>query len=244
MGITGVLWRSTAPLDLGWGLSLFVALCISLFFSLVNALLGLHKISWHQAKPAFSLDIAFSSFIATLLLVIVNSFWQPKEFLPQGLLLMAGVFSFLGFLSTRYRDRLLTGLASRWIWHRRRAGGIGGERVLIVGAGDASQLAIWFLEKSQFSSAFSVIGMVDDDLFKQGDLVDGYPVLGTTRELPNLVEEENIGAIVYAISNIEQAEKERILRLCKQTSARLVLIPDLLDIIRAHFIPQKEAGKQ
>ena len=112
--------------------------------------------------------------------------------------------------------------------------------MLIIGAGEASQLAIWFLEKSKFASAFSIAGMVDDNLFKQETLVEGYPVLGTTHDLLEIVEEKNIGLIMYSISNIQSQDKERILKLCQQTSARLVIIPDLLEIIQSHFIPKSE----
>ena len=239
VGLAGLLWRSSGPLDLGWVVSIGVALTIAFLFGFMNSLLGLNRIAWRQAKSSFSLDLAFSSTIATLILLGINYLWPTGYFLPQGMLFITGLFAFLGCLTVRYRDRLLTGLASRWLWHRRRAGSLG-EQVLIVGAGEASQLAIWFLEKSKFSSAFSIAGMADDDLFKQETLVEGYPVLGTTHDLLEIVEEKNIGLIMYSISNIQTQDKERILKLCQQTSARLVIIPDLLEIIQSHFIPKTE----
>jgi FlaA1/EpsC-like NDP-sugar epimerase len=64
--------------------------------------------------------------------------------------------------------------------------------------------------------------------------------LGTTHDLLEIVEEKNIGLIMYAISNIQIDEKDRILRLCQQTSVHLVIIPDLLNLIQSHFIPQSE----
>lgn len=242
VGITGLLWRSAGPLDLGWSVSIGVALVISLLFGLINYWLGLSRISWKQAKPSYSLDLAFSNAIATLVLVGINWFLPAGPLLPQGMLLITGLLAFLGCLAVRYRDRLLTGIVSRWLWHRRRAGSVG-ERVLIVGAGEASQLAIWLLEKSKYASVYSIIGIVDDNLLKQGIYMDGYPVLGTIDELPDIVEKENIGLILYAISNISAEDKARILKLCQQTAARLVSIPDLLDIIQSHISPtSKEAA--
>jgi len=236
VGLAGLLWRSAGPLDLGWGISLAVAITIALFFGLMNSLLGLNRIVWQQAKPSYSLDLAFSSSIATFILVGINFYWDTGPFLPQGMLFLTGLFAFLGCLTIRYRDRLLTGLASRWLWHRRRAGSLG-ERVLIVGAGEASQLAIWLLEKSKYASVYSIIGIVDDNLFKQGIYAGGYQVLGTIDELPEIVEEKNIGLILYAISNIQAEDKTRILKVCQGTSARCVSIPDLLDLIHSHFAP-------
>jgi len=242
VGLTGLLWRSAGPLELGWSVSIGVALTIALLFGFMNSLLGLNRIVWRQARPSYSLDLAFSSAIATFILVGINWLWPTGPFLPQGMLLITGLFAFLGCLSVRYRDRLLTGIMSRWLWHRRRAGSVG-ELVLIVGAGEASQLAIWLLEKSKYASIYSIVGIVDDNLFKQGIYAGGYPVLGTIDELPDIVEKNNIGLIMYAISNIQTEDKARILKLCQGTSARLVSVPDLLDIIHSHFVPKsKEAA--
>jgi lipopolysaccharide/colanic/teichoic acid biosynthesis glycosyltransferase len=242
VGITGLLWRSAGPLNLGWGVSIGVALAIALLFGLMNYWLGLSRISWKHAKPTYAIDLAFSNSVATLVLVGINWFWPTGPFLPPGMLLITGLFAFLGCLTIRYRDRLLTGIMSRWLWHRRRAGSMG-ERVLIVGAGEASQLAIWFLEKSKYSSVYSIIGIVDDNLFKQRIDIGGYPVLGTIDELPDIVEERNIGLIMYTISNSHTEDNARIFKLCQSTSAQLVSIPDLLDIIHSHFMPNpKEAA--
>ena len=238
VGAAGALWRTGGPLNLGWGVSFGVALGTAFLFGLINSSLGLNKISWRQAKASLSLDLAFSIVAATLVLLTINRFWPTGSFLPSGMLCMVGLFAFLGCLILRYRDRLFTGLASRWLWYRRASGF--GEQILIVGAGEASQLAIWLLEKSKFSSAFSIIGMVDDNLFKQDTLVEGYPVVGTTCDLPKIVEEKGVGLIMYAISNIQAQERERILKLCRKTSARLIIIPDLLEIIQSYFAPASE----
>ena len=236
VGVAGLLWRSAGPLDLGWSVTFGIALAIALLFGLVNYWLGLSRISWKQAKPSCSFDLAFSTAIATSILVGINGFLPAGPFLPQGMLLITGLLAFLGCLTVRYRDRLITGIVSRWLWHRRRASSVG-ERVLIIGAGKASQLAIWLLEKSRYSSVYSIVGIVDDNLFKQETIVEGYPVLGSTHDLLDIVEEKDIGLIMYTISNIQAQDKGRILTLCQQTSARLVIVPDLLDLIHSHFAP-------
>ena len=105
-------------------------------------------------------------------------------------------------------------------------------------------MAIWLLEKSKFGSAFSIAGYVDDNIGKHGYLIDGYPVLGTTWDLPDIIENKNISLILYAISNIKPGEKERILKQCEQTTVRLVIIPDLLDLIQSQFIPNAKRSEE
>ena len=61
---------------------------------------------------------------------------------PYGMILVTGLLAFLGFTILRYRERLITGLATRWVMNRGRASSLG-ERVLIIGAGECGQLAAW-----------------------------------------------------------------------------------------------------
>ena len=60
----------------------------------------------------------------------------------------------------------------------------------------------------------------------------GFPVLGTTANIPSVVEKQRIGLILYAISKISRAERKRIINLCQRTSARLIAIPDLMEVLR------------
>lgn len=241
VGITGLLWRLSGPLDIGLDAAIGLALAISLCFSLVNACLGLGSISWRQARPACAFDLALSSGLTTLLLLLLDYIWYLyfRPLMPPGMLLVTGLLAFLGFLTVRYRDRLLTGLASRWLHYRRPLSTIG-EPLLIVGAGEGGQLAVWLLRKCHVARSFAIVGMLDDDPRKQGLKVEGCTVLGATRLIPELVAKKDVGLILYAISNIDAKERERILALCRQTSARLVLIPDLLQDLRRQLFAQPE----
>ncbi len=225
-----LLKRMNGPLNLGGELNLLLAAVLALIFSLVNAILGLGRVWWRYARPAHAFDLAFSCGISTLLITTVDWFWPKERFFPPGTIIVAGVFAFLGFVGVRYRERLLTGLATRWLW-KRDAGGMG-ERVLIVGAGECGLLAAWLLHRSKLSSAFSILGMVDDDPMKEGLMVDGHHVFGLTRRIPELVQRKDIGVILFAIEKIQLDEQARILELCRQTNARVVLFPDLLTIFR------------
>ncbi|MBI1856302.1 MAG: sugar transferase [Chloroflexi bacterium] len=234
VGLTGLIWRLSSPLDLGIESSILAAASMALVFSLVNFILGLGRVSWRYARPMYAFDLAFSGGISTLLLVTLNWRWPNGPFLPLGMILVSGLLAFLGFVSVRYRERLLTGIASRWLSYREKGDGLG-ERVLIVGAGECGLLACWLLQHSNLSSVFSIIGMVDDDPVKQGMMIDGHRVLGMTRRIPEIVEKYDVGVLLFAIERIEPAEQERILSLCHQTSARLVLVPDLLGMFRKHL---------
>jgi lipopolysaccharide/colanic/teichoic acid biosynthesis glycosyltransferase len=234
VGLAGVLWRLGGPLNLGLDRAIWTAAGMAVTFSFINYKMGLGRIAWRYAKPMYSFDLALSSGLSTLLLTVVDWALPGDLLLPLGLLINAGLLAFLGFVAIRYRERLLTGLASRWVVRRKREGHIG-ERVLIVGAGECGLLATWLLYRSKLSSAFSVIGMVDDDPTKQGMVIDGHQVFGLTRRIPEIVKTHDVGVILFAIESIPAEEQDRILELCRQTAARVIIIPDLLTQFRLGF---------
>ncbi|HEX7541406.1 MAG TPA: sugar transferase [Anaerolineales bacterium] len=235
-GFVGVLWRLSGPLDLGWGGFIGVAAAMSLIFSVINTLLGLGRVSWRKAPHYLVFDLALSSGLAIILIFTIDLFWPAGKLLPPGMVIEIGIIALIGFILMRYRQRLITGLASRWLQLRHQTSTLG-ERLLIVGAGDCGQLAGWLLQKSDLSSAFNVVGIVDDDPSKRNMRIDGYSVLGSTRDLPALVERNNIGVILYAITKIAPSEQERVLALCRSLPVRLVIIPDLIKILQDHLLP-------
>jgi hypothetical protein len=232
-GLVGLVWRAFRPLDLGWEWALVVALAFSLQFGLVNSLLGLKRVEWSRAAAEDSFGLLLSCGVvaasSTLLDLLV-----PIVRVPDGYLIIASLVATLGFVSARYRLRLITGLASRWVSAR----GYGvGERVLVVGAGAGGEIATWLLRRPDFQRLFNVVGYVDDAPSRQGMRYDGYPVIGTTADIPALVKKEDIGLVFYAIGKISIHDRQRILDKCHQSGARLVILSDILQSLETHFFP-------
>jgi lipopolysaccharide/colanic/teichoic acid biosynthesis glycosyltransferase len=239
--IAGVLWRLSGPLDLGLAQAFARAAGIALLFSLVNSWMGLGRVWWRAAPPAYLFELAFSSGVSTLLVAVLAWFWPDPHRTPLGLVFISGLLAFLGFVAARYRERLLTGLASRWLQGRENHFKVR-ERVLIVGAGECALLAGWLLRRSKLSSAFKIVGMVDDDPSKSGMTVDGKYVFGMTGRIPEVVKQQDVGVILFAIETIQPEDQARILKLCCQTPARVVLIPDLLTFFRERLTQSLPEG--
>jgi FlaA1/EpsC-like NDP-sugar epimerase len=159
--------------------------------------------------------------------VVLETVFLSGQILPIRFMYMAGIVVLAGFVAVRYRLRLVTGIASRWI-NLRRSGYGGGERVLVVGAGAGSEFAAWLLRRSDFRGLYSIIGIADDAPSKQGMRYDGVKVLGTTADIPQLVRRYDIGVIFHAISNISETDNQRILDTCRRTGCHIVLLPDVL----------------
>lgn len=239
-GAVGLTWRLFEPLDIGWDRAFWVGLGIAFMFSLVNSLLGLKRVEWSRAMPEDALGIV-GSVIIVVVFILVFEMSLPDLNIPQGYLIATGAVIGSGFLMARYRLRLITGLASRWVRLRRSGFGVG-ERVLVVGAGAGGELVTWLLRRPDFSRLFSIHAYVDDDPAKQGMRYDGVPILGTTADIPALVKREDIGLVVYAINKVTKADRERILAVCRKADTRLVILSDVLHSIETHFIPKNGKG--
>jgi len=232
VSLTFVYWRLRTPLNLGMWHAAAVALLIALVFSVTNALLRLNVIAWRSARADAALDLGFSAACTTLVLYLVNFSNLAPFHLPPYLIDLLGVSSFFGFVAVRYRERILTAVASRWLRLRRAAPHIG-ERVLIIGAGEMGALASWLVKRSDFARAFSVVGFVDDDPLKTGLSIDGSPVLGSAADLHALIQKYDIGLALFAISNITGEQRSRILSICGRESVRVAFFPNIIDTINA-----------
>jgi lipopolysaccharide/colanic/teichoic acid biosynthesis glycosyltransferase len=231
VGVAGIVWRLDSPINLGPLRYLLLAFGMAISLSVINAFLGLHHIVWRYASPVHVMDIALSVFLTSIFIILVNRFWLSEVILTFDFMLNFMLLTFFLLVLARYRERLITGVANRWMSLRKDKKSLG-ERVLVVGAGAGGELAVWLLQKSEHASAFSIIGYVDDDYRKQNAQMAGYPVLGTTADIPTLVKKQGVGLILYSISKISDAERSRILDLCQQSTARVIAIPDLMEVLR------------
>lgn len=237
--LSGVIVRLSAPLD--WGLLPLLALAVilALLFSAVNVFMGLDRIIWARAGAEDGLVLLFSNSISVVILLLADTLqerqpWMPLPALPAEMIVLIGVFTLTGSLFARYRMRLLTSFASRWLTWRKQRGGFG-ERVLILGAGEGGQIVNWLLQRGNFRQAFSVVGMVDDDPAKQGMKIDGCWVLGGGRELPDLVRKHDVGVILFAIADLPPETRQSLVRLCQMPNVRLVFLNDILGAFQSQL---------
>ena len=238
--VAGLYWRTFGPMDVGIFESFAVSIAIASLFSFTNLALGLHNISWNRASASDGVWVVFSGGLGTLILVLIDRFIFGHHLFPTGMILVAGALSTVGFGVMRYRERLITAAASRWLGARKTIDLVG-ERVLIVGAGEMGNWAVWLFTRRDFTGAFTIAGIVDDNPRKIGMLAGGVKILGTSENIPELVKKLDIGVVVFAITQIELQERERIIELCHSLDIKLVLFPDIMAILRSSMMPEEKA---
>ncbi|MCK4600984.1 MAG: polysaccharide biosynthesis protein, partial [Phycisphaerae bacterium] len=106
----------------------------------------------------------------------------------------------------------------------------GVRRVLIVGAGNAAENVIREIHRMRVER-YRVIGLVDDDPTKKDILIHGVPVMGQTKDLRRICEEENVEEIIIVMPSASQKELRRVIELCSGTKLKFQSLPGVGDLI-------------
>ena len=107
---------------------------------------------------------------------------------------------------------------------------VNADPVLIVGAGVAGGVVADILNQN-ISNEYAPVGFVDDDTDKQGLVLHGLPVLGTRREIPELVSRYDVRQIIIAIPSAPVRVIYSLVDICQQSKVRLKILPRFYDVI-------------
>ncbi len=236
IAVTGLLWRTMGPLKVGLPRAVGFALGFALLYSISNAILGMNRINWRRASFSEALDLAPAIGAATLAVLLVNGLWLERP-MPVLMVVLAAWMASVGFVVVRYRSRIISGLMLHWL-QSSNAVSRAQERVLIVGGGESGQFFAWWLQNDLIGEALRVVGYVDDDLYKQDTRIYGARVLGRCEQIPQLVSQYDVGVILFAIHNIPEGKRRRLLNICHSTPARLATPPDVLGNLRKIAVVQ------
>jgi len=251
----GLIWRSIEPLDVGIRTAFIFGIGFALIFSLTGTIFGVHRIYWSRSSIVDVFDLLVPLGIALAITLLINQFiimqdpqdpyraiisiWNNQPLLPSGMIVVAAGISFTGYIIVRFRERLVTGLATRWIgW--RGAENPAQERAIIIGGGETGHYVSALLQNGYYRNTIKVVGFVDDDLYKIDTRIGGINVIGRSRDIPRLVESYDIGLIIFTIHNIDPEMRHNILQICYKTTARTVYFPDVLAALenRGQYEPQ------
>ncbi len=105
-----------------------------------------------------------------------------------------------------------------------------GDRVMIVGAGEAGNMVVREIESNE-NMRFNPVAFIDDDRFKIGKRILGIKVEGNRYDIERVSKEKHIDSIIIAMPSVDNETKADIMDQCKKTDCRLKIIPNLYEII-------------
>jgi UDP-GlcNAc:undecaprenyl-phosphate GlcNAc-1-phosphate transferase len=97
---------------------------------------------------------------------------------------------------------------------------VGGNRILIYGAGDAGELLLRELLNNN-SWQYSPVGFMDDDPKKNGKVIHGLRVFGGNGSLRSICNEHKIDEVVISTSRIPEERIDQIRVDCQAQQVAL-----------------------
>ncbi len=105
--------------------------------------------------------------------------------------------------------------------------------VLVAGAGKLGQMLVERIQQNAWTGLF-VVGYVDDDEEKQGQVYRDVPVLGKIRDIPELVRKHGIDQI-FCCFPLEQHDRlKAAMDVAADEMVDLRIVPDYVDFITLH----------
>lgn len=234
IGFAGAIWRISEPLHIGWPRAPLMALGFVLFFSLAGVIGGINRVSWEKAASTDVYVLFLPWIVATSTAIWINSRFG---FLPPGLVLVASLMTLAGFIAVRYHKRWTNELFYRLQVHLKKSHGTR-ERVLIVGSGRTAEHIAWILKHPSYSGQFRVVGFVDDDLLSQGLKIYGARIIGTFKDLPDLLKRHDVGLVILADHRISYRDFATYTQNKHNPLIKVLICPDLYGSINL-LIPRR-----
>lgn len=118
-----------------------------------------------------------------------------------------------------------------------KEGAVDSKRVLVIGAGDATRVLITTIQNT-LKNTYHIVGLIDDNANKLNYAISGHKILGTRYDIPRICKEEKIDLIFFAISNISNEDRRKILEICQETGCKVRILPGTADLIKNKSIMQ------
>jgi FlaA1/EpsC-like NDP-sugar epimerase len=104
------------------------------------------------------------------------------------------------------------------------------KRVLIFGAGDTGEMIVRDMKNNAKRYNYRPVGFVDDDRNKIGDRIHGVRVLGTTRELQEIVVKTKPQEVIITIPSAQRRIVHEFVKALESFNIAVKTVPNLREI--------------
>ena len=106
----------------------------------------------------------------------------------------------------------------------------GKKRLVVIGAGDAAEMFI--RDTSQCSYyAYRVVGLIDDNPNKKGLKIRDIPILGTRKDLKDVLRSEQVDELLIAMPAAPRAVFKEVVKDIKQHALPIKTLPSLWNLL-------------
>lgn len=187
------------------------------------------KTLWRQPSVEEALRISIAVFFGFVFnFILIHNYLKIN--LPNSMHLIAMLISVLTIEFSRFLYRIYRHLSSLSHVHNPAF-----KKVLIVGAGDAGLMLLKeLLHNKDYEN--NIIGFIDDNLYKKGKIISGFPILGTTQDLSEIIEKHEIELIYLAIPSASIRRQDEIIKECYQNNVEVKVLSSSSDMVTSSDI--------
>jgi FlaA1/EpsC-like NDP-sugar epimerase len=192
----------------------------------IFALFGLYSKLWRFVDQrdfeSILKAVVVSSFVLIAALFLL-SFGRHDP--PRGVIALDFLLTLAFVSGSRFVVRGLFERPARGMLLERAA-----REVLIVGAGNGGQQVAGELRRNPGLQS-APIGYVDDDPRKQGMRIAGHKVLGTTADLPRVLDDTEPDEVIIAIPSAPGILRQRVVTACRERGILVRTLPTTFELL-------------
>lgn len=185
---------------------------------------GLFDGWWRYVSIEDITKIATGVLLSSICFIITVVFIYGLSGFPRSVFIMDTILIFVMLGGVRVITRLIV--------EKYESGKQQGERqkILIAGAGKTGMTVLNEI-RSNPSLRLDPIGFIDDDPTKKGCKIKNLPVLGTRRDIPNLVGIHEIDEILISMPSTPFKDLQEIFKVCDQAKVKYKTLPGISRVI-------------
>ena len=196
----------------------------------VNALFGLYKGLWrylgiHDFITIFKAVTMASIVILAALTYLSKYSLEYQGYMglnhPRSIYVIEWLITLIFVGGTRSFVRIYREV------HIRRSAEL--KELLIVGAGNAGEMLVRDIQRNP-QTGYSPVGFVDDDPELAGEKIHNVKILGTVKEIPEIVNRYNVKEILIAVPSAGSKEMREIVKYCQESNCIYKTMPGINDV--------------
>jgi FlaA1/EpsC-like NDP-sugar epimerase len=107
------------------------------------------------------------------------------------------------------------------------------KRAIVIGAGDAAEMLLRDINYSSYYP-YKIIGLIDDDSKKTGFAIRNIKILGTRKELKNIITKYNPDEFIITIPSAKSENIKEIIKDVRNYGVPVKILPGLWDILNGN----------
>jgi FlaA1/EpsC-like NDP-sugar epimerase len=203
-------------------LSIFIAPIV--FIKIVTFfLMGFYRRIWKYASIRDFLNILWAVLLSSLIIVLVIFFFYGGPF-PRSVVAIDGVITLTFISGFRFILRGFREFKPATLKSRKE------KRILIAGAGDTGETILREILKNP-NITYLPLGFIDDNPEKLGSKIHGIKVLGSRKQLKELISEYQIEELIICMPTASREVIKDIFFQCQEAGVTCKTLPGIYQII-------------